>query len=362
MKKSTLLFSATMSLLAIYLVVFSPFSPSQTALSTPQLRGEITTESTVNQVQSLTIKAEDGQTIQIENDLSLFANPRTFKQGQEVMLQTYDQQHYYISDHVREKPLLILAALFVTLVLLVTRSQGLGSLAGMIFSFIIIFQFILPQILAGKDPVTTVILGAALIIPTTFYASHGINKKTTTAVIGTLITLIITAILANIFTELANISGTASEEVSFLSLDAASNIDFKGLFLAGMILSLLGILDDITISQASVVSQLKAANTKQNAASLYKGAMAVGRDHISSLVNTLILVYAGASIPLLLLFLDHSQHFLDIVNYEFMAEEILHTFIGSIGIVLAVPITTILAVFVVDKAKKGSSAGCGHIH
>lgn len=167
--------------------------------------------------------------------------------------------------------------------------------------------------------------------------------------IGTFLTLIISGLIATYFAELTHLTGLASEETNFLKLSTQSTINFKGLVLSGILISILGILDDITVSQCSVIQQLKNTKPSITPKELFHRGMQVGHDHISSLVNTLILVYAGASLPMLLLFFDSSTTFHKVLNAEFMAEEIIQTLIGSIGLILAVPITTVIAAFFIKK-------------
>ncbi|TAL60570.1 MAG: YibE/F family protein [Bacteroidetes bacterium] len=297
-----------------------------------------------------------GKTITvISGDLPM-ANIQKYNTGDQVTV-SYSKnpdgsETIYITDYIRRRSLLILFGIFIIITLLITKWQGLTSLIGMFMSFAVIFTFILPKISAGKDPVTTAITGSLFIIPVTFYLSHGLNKKTTVAVISTIISLIITGILAAVFIETAKLTGFSSEEASFLQVINPGMIHMKGLLLAGIIIGSLGIFDDITISQAAIVFELKKANHSLNIGQLYMKAMNVGKDHISSLVNTLVLVYAGAATPLLLLFMNNSKSFSEVVNYEIIAEEMVRTMVGSIGLILAVPITTILASFIL-----GSSSG-----
>ncbi len=213
----------------------------------------------------------------------------------------------------------------------------------MIFSFFVLFRLVLPLILLGYNPVWSAIGGCVLIIPATFYLSHGVKHKTTVAILGTLVTLILTGVLAYIFAHLGNLSGLSDEAASFLKADTGDRIDFQGLLLAGILISMLGVLDDISVSQASVVQELEGAKKNISFVELYRRTMNVGKDHIASMVNTLVLVYAGASIPLLLLFIDHSHTFWEVLNYEFVAKEIIQTLVGSIGLILTVPVTTFIA-------------------
>ncbi len=219
----------------------------------------------------------------------------------------------------------------------------------MIISFIIIFQFIIPQILYGNNPIVIAVLGSFFIIPITFYLSHGFNKKTTVAVVSTIIALVFTGVFAQIFVALTNLTGFGSEEAAFVQTLVPGMINMKGLLLAGIIIGVSGILDDVTISQSALIEQLFQTDQKLTAKELYSKGMNVGRDHIASLVNTLILIYAGASLPLLILFVNNPHPISEIINYEFIASEIVRTLVGSIGLILAVPISTLLAVFVYKK-------------
>ena len=293
--------------------------------------------------------------IVIENGIMPLANPQKYQEGTKVIVNyTKDFEGndlFYITDYVRRGSLLWLFIIFVFLVTVVAKWRGLTSLLGMGASFLIIFKFILPKILAGSNPILIAIIGSLFIIPITFYLSHGFNKKTTVAVAGTVIALIITGILAGIFVESAKLTGFASEEAGFLQVAKQGSVNIKGLLLAGIIIGVLGVLDDITVSQSAVVLQLKRANPKLRFEELYKRAMDVGQDHISSMVNTLVLVYTGAALPLLLLFIDNPHPFLEIINYEIIADEVVRTLVSSIGLILAVPITTIIAVLSLEKKK-----------
>jgi len=252
---------------------------------------------------------------------------------------------FYVTDFVRRAPLQWLFLIFVISVAAVGRWRGLSSLLGMGLSFLVIFKFILPQIMAGRDPVLIAIFGAALIVPLTFYLSHGLGRKTTVAVVGTLVSLVFTGLLAKYFIDAARLTGFASEEAGFLQVIKPGLINIKGLILAGIIIGVLGVLDDVTIAQAAVVEQLRQSSPLLGSKELFFRAMHVGQDHIASMVNTLVLVYAGASLPLLLLFVDNSQPFAELINCEMIAEEVIRTLVGSIGLVLAVPLTTFLASF-----------------
>ncbi|MCA9302216.1 YibE/F family protein [Candidatus Nomurabacteria bacterium] len=256
---------------------------------------------------------------------------------------------YYITDFDRTNAIVLIFFAFIICVLSVSRFWGLAAVIGMVYSFAIIFKLMLPQILNGHDPLLIAILSAFLIAPASFYLSHGINRKTTIALISTTIALIITGILSIIAINMSKLTGFGSEEAYFLQLAKHGEINIKGLLLAGIIIGTLGILDDVTVSQASIVTQLKHANKRLSQIELYKYAMRVGHDHITSTVNTLVLVYTGAAMPLLLLFINSEKSFTEVMSLEIIADEIIRTLVGSIGLILAVPITTFLAVKFADE-------------
>lgn len=293
--------------------------------------------------------------IEVGGDLSVIGQPRFEIGDQVVVVQGEDFQGettYYIADFVRRDPLIFLFFIFVVLAVVVGRWRGLTSLIGLGVSFLIIFLFILPQIYQGRDPVLVTILASMLIIPITFYLSHGGNRKTTIAITGTVIALILTGLMAKIFVEASKLTGFASEEAGFLQVARGDLVNIKGLLLAGIIIGALGVLDDISIAQSALVQQLKEANPKMKAKEVFVRAMKVGQDHIASMVNTLVLVYTGASLPLLLLFIDSPLPFSQVINYEIIAEEIVRTLVGSIGLITAVPITTLLASHLQVSKKK----------
>lgn len=288
-----------------------------------------------------------GKKITIENGLIPQTNVQKYSTGDKVMI-SYGKDFqgndtFYISDYMRRDSLMWLFIIFIALTVYIGKWRGISSLIGMGMSFLVIFYYILPRIIEGANPVQIAIIGALIIVPLTFYFSHGFNTKTTVAVVGTTISLIVTGILSNFFIEAAKLTGFASEEASFLQIAKQGVIDMKGLLLAGIIIGTLGVLDDITISQSAIVFQLKQVNTKLKFHELYKRAMNIGQDHISSMVNTLILVYTGAALPLLLLFINNPRPFTEIINYEMIADEIVRTLIGSIGLIFSVPITTFIA-------------------
>lgn len=306
--------------------------------------------------QKLELQIKEGRLkdkkVTVENGNLPVTNIREYEKGDKVVLTASKdfkgKDTFYITDYVRRGSLYLLFAIFAGLTIVIGGKRGIASLLGMGLSFGIIFLFILPQISNGKDPIMVSIIASLFIIPITFFLSHGINRKTTIAVLGTLVALIFTGLLANYFVDASRLTGFASEEASFLQAAKPGLVNIQALILAGIIIGVLGILDDITIAQAGIVYQLKETSPKIEYRELYGRAMNIGKDHIASMVNTLVLVYTGAALPLLLLFINNPQPFSQVINLEILAEEIVRTLVASIGLILAVPVTTILAVFAIE--------------
>jgi uncharacterized membrane protein len=252
-------------------------------------------------------------------------------------------ESYYIADYARESQLWILAGAFAVLVVAIGRWQGVTSLVGMAASLLVILRFIVPGIISGHDPVTISVIGAIAILISSLYLAHGINRKTTTALLGTAASLAITAALASFSVDFAELSGLADEQAVTLNIITNGGINAQGLLLAGMIIGALGVLDDVTVAQASAVFELQAANPALKVRDLFGRAMNIGRDHIASTVNTLFLAYAGAALPLLIILALQTEPVGTLVNREFLATEVIRTLVGSIGIVASVPLTTALA-------------------
>ncbi len=290
---------------------------------------------------------EAGKDITFTHISSNATGNRQYNQGDKVVISEITQPDgsftYFVLDYVRTDSLLILAGLFVFVVIGVAGKRGFAALLGMVYSFVIIFMFVLPQISSGKNPILIALLSGLLVVPVTFYLSHGLNKKTHAAILGTMVTLLITGILAFYAVDFSHLTGFSSEDASFLQIVLDGSVNIKGLLLAGIIVGLFGILDDITISQAAIVYKLKETSPHLSNQEIYDKSMDVGKDHIGSLINTLILVYTGAALPFLLLITAAHEPLSVTLNYEIIAEEIVRTLTASIGLVLAVPITTFIA-------------------
>jgi uncharacterized membrane protein len=260
-------------------------------------------------------------------------------------------QRYQFADRER-RPLLIVASLvFAAIVVWLGRLRGLSALAGLVLSVAVLLAYIVPAILSGRSPELVALTGGVLIAVIALYLAHGIKFMTHVAAIGTLLSLGLTVVLAAVVTGLADFSGLVSEEASFLMV--IGDFDLRGLLLAGIVLGALGALDDVTVTQASAVWEVAAANEALDHRQLFAAGLRVGRDHVASSVNTLLLAYAGAAMPLMLLFGLSGQRLGIVANSEVVAVEIVRTLVGSVGLVAAVPITTWLAARVVSAQRRG---------
>ena len=249
---------------------------------------------------------------------------------------------YTLYDFERRGPMLWLAALFVLVVLVFARWRGALSLVGLGISLVIVLMFVVPAILDGKSALLVALVGAFAVAYTTIPLAHGWGPKSLAALLGSLGSLLLTALLAVLFTDLTHLTGLSSEEALYLQIGAA-DVSLQGLLLAGMIFGALGVLDDVTVSQASTVMALRKANPGMKLPRLSALALDVGRDHVSATVNTLVLAYVGAALPILVLFSAADLGLSEALNLEVVAKEVVATLVGSIGLIAATPITTALA-------------------
>jgi uncharacterized membrane protein len=259
---------------------------------------------------------------------------------------------YSFADRERRRPLFLLAGVFAVAVVVLGRFQGIRALVGLGVSLFVLTQFVLPAVLEGSSPVTVALVGSSAIAFVALYLAHGVTAGTTTALLGTLSSLALVGVLASVFVAATELSGFATEEVRIVQI-GAEDLNVRGLLLAGMVIGALGVLDDVTVTQVAAVGELRRADPTLGFTGLYRAAVRIGRDHIASTVNTLVLAYAGVSLPLLLLFTQARQGFLDVVNGEVIAVELVRTLTGSIGLVASVPITTALAALVATRRGEG---------
>jgi uncharacterized membrane protein len=273
---------------------------------------------------------------------------------------------YSVTDVQRGFPLALLAGIFALAVIVVGRLRGLMALIALAVSFGVLTLFILPAILHGDDPLLVAVVGGSAIMLIALYMCHGVNARTSVAVIGTLCSLFLIGVLGSVFISWAHLTGNTSDETGLIH-SLYPGIQIRGVLLAGVIIGSLGVLDDVTVTQVAAVWELKDADPGASRRKLYGAGMRIGRDHIASVVNTLVMAYAGAALPLLLLFSIARSGVLQVADSELVAEEIVRTLVGSIGLVASVPLTTALAALVVgaDRPQPAGSArtaarGGGH--
>jgi uncharacterized membrane protein len=270
---------------------------------------------------------------------------------------------YVFYDFQRGTPMEVLALAFAAIVLLFGRLRGGLSLLGLGFSLALVLLFVVPAILDGKSPLGVAIVGSLAVALITIPLAHGRGPKTLAAVLGTAASLLLTALLALVFTKATHLTGFSNQEAAFLDL-AGANVSLEGLVLAGMVIGALGVLDDVTVSQASTVLALRSANPTLHFRQLFSVAQRVGRDHVSATVNTLVLAYVGASLPILLIFSSSDLAVGEALSTEVVATQVVATLVGSIGLIAAVPLTTALAAVLALDEEPEALAGLdlGHAH
>ncbi|MBZ6171371.1 YibE/F family protein [Streptomyces olivaceus] len=276
---------------------------------------------------------------------------RQLHEGQKVVV-AYEPSapkdlQYSVTDINRRLPLALLAGIFALAVVVVGRLRGLMALVSLAISFLLLNFFILPAILQGSNPLLVAVIGSSAIMLIALYLCHGLSARTSVAVLGTLISLLLIGVLGSLFIGWAALTGNTDDNTGLIH-GLYPSIDMSGLLLAGVIIGSLGVLDDVTVTQTSAVWELHEANPTMGWRGLYRAGIRIGRDHIASVVNTLVLAYAGAALPLLLLFSIAQSGVGTVANSELVAEEIVRTLVGSIGLVASVPVTTALAALVVS--------------
>jgi uncharacterized membrane protein len=289
-----------------------------------------------------------GQEIEVsEGTVNVVNMERLFSPGDRVYVARTVRpdgvDRFYISDFVRTTPLFLIAVLFVGAVVLIGRGRGVRSLLGTLMSLAVIFGFILPQIVAGRSPIWVSVAGSVALVGVATYLTYGVNFKSHAAMMGMILSLILTALIAQVFVTWTRLTGLGAEESAFLVIELGTELDFRGVVLSGIIIGALGVLDDICVGQASAVFELARTNREMDWRDLFRSSLNIGRDHIAAMVNTLLLAYVGASLPLMLVFNIYKEPIWRRINREPITEEIVRTLVGSVGLILAVPITGLIA-------------------
>ncbi|MCO8275801.1 YibE/F family protein [Actinoplanes sp. TRM 88003] len=304
---------------------------------------------------TVTVRLSDGQTVEAE--IPNGPGAVEVAPGDDIVLlrlldgEGGQSQSYSIVDHQRGAELWMLGAAFALAVIAFGRWRGLTALAGLGLTFVVLLLFVVPAILDGKSPVLVAVVGAAAIMLTVLYLTHGFSMTTTIAVAGTLASLTITALLSAAATAGTHLNGVADETANFLSI-TEGEINMRGLLLAGIVIGSLGVLDDVTVTQSATVAELAQANPAYGFRQLYGAATRIGRAHIASVINTIVLAYAGASLPLMLLFAAGETPVGELLTGQLVAQELVRSAVGTIGLITAVPITTALAAYAASRTPK----------
>lgn len=281
-------------------------------------------------------------------------------------LEAIDGAEYFVfKDVERRVQLLYVALLMIGLTVLFAGWQGLRALLSLALSVAAIIFLLVPALLAGYSPALASLVIAGFILSISLFLTHGFQARVTIAFIGTFGAVAVTCLLSWVCVSWMRLTGFSSDASIYLNFSTGGTLDIAGLLLGSIIIGLLGVLDDVSITQASVVQELRGANNTLGWRDLYTRAIRVGRDHVGSLVNTLALAYVGAALPLVLLYAHSQAPMLDILNQEVVAAELLRIMVGSIGLILAVPFTSIVAAwyFSTHVVVKGEvSSGCAHYH
>ncbi len=272
-------------------------------------------------------------------------------EGDEVVLirsETPDGSVYSIVDHQRLSQLWLLAIVFAATVIVFGRWRGLFALVGLAVTFLLLIFFVVPAILTGEPPLLVAIVGSAAIALAVLYLTHGFSLLTTVAVVGTLSSLALTGVLGALSVGALHLTGV-TDDVS-ASLAIGSGLNTEGLLLAGIVIGSLGVLDDVTVTQAATVQELARANPGSRALDLYRAGSRVGRSHIASVINTIVLAYAGSALPLMIIIVAQRDSPGDVVSDQIIAQEIVRSIVATLGLIAAVPITTALAALVSRQA------------
>ena len=303
----------------------------------------------------------DGDVPQDEIEVALPNGPGAprIAQGDDVVLiegEGPDGVVYAIVDHQRGTQLWLLAAAFALALIAFGRWRGLTALAGLAVTFLLLVFFVVPAILAGQPPLLVAIVGSAAIMLTVLYLTHGFTLATTVAVLGTLSSLVLTGLLSALAVASMHLTGITDDISS--SVGVTHQVNMQGLLLAGIVIGSLGVLDDVTVTQSATVAELARANPAYGHRQLYTAGARVGRAHIASVVNTIVLAYAGSSLPLMILIVANSDSLGAVVTDQLIAQEIVRSAVATLGLVAAVPITTGLAAFTFRAAASApASAG-----
>lgn len=327
-------------------------APDESAAAAAETQGEIVATEReacpedlpddVNGCGTASVLLTDGD--EIEVPLPNGSGAPEVDEGDDVVLietTSPDGTAYAIVDHQRGLELWLLAGAFALAVVAFGRWRGLRALAGLGVTFALLVLFVVPAILAGEAPLLVAIVGSSAIMLTVLYLTHGLSLWTTVAVLGTLASLTLTGLLSAAAVAALHLTGI-TDDVSF-SVGSAYSVNTQGLLLAGIVIGSLGVLDDVTVTQGAAVAEIADANPGYGFRPLYRAGTRVGRSHIASVINTIVLAYAGSALPLIVLIVATNDSLGSVVTDQVIAQEVVRTAVATLGLIAAVPITTALA-------------------
>jgi uncharacterized membrane protein len=325
---------------------------------------EVIGTDTVTMVQELRIELKggerDGEVVEVINEVV------PLKEGDKIFVNrtvTISGDEYVTYQDFERRPALAgIIVLFVGLFLFLSRWQGVRALLALAGSVLAILFILVPALLAGYEPMLVTVVISAVILAVVLFGTHGFNPQSWIAFGGTISAVIVTGIIAYISVDVMRFTGFSNDAAVYLNFATGGQLDLSGLLLGSIIIGILGVLDDVAVTQASVVQQLKLANPAFRLKELYDRAIVVGRDHLGSLVNTLALAYAGVSLPIILLYAHTSSNFLISINQEVIAVELVRIIVGSIGLILTVPVTTFVAAWYFQSRTVAESDLGSHGH
>lgn len=324
----------------------TPFDCGSTGVgpdNTPMVEGDCA---------QVTATTADGDAAEFTLDPTRYVGAGMHAGNEIILIEIAPQGHpatYEFHDHQRGSQLLVMAIVFAVLVIAIARWRGLFALLGIGVTLLALVRFVLPALLAGGPALAIAIVGSTAIMLVVLYLAHGVSIRTTAALFGTLFGIAFTALAGAFATDWANLTGVGSED-DHLLVASAPQMSLTGVVAATMVIAGLGVLNDVTVTQASAVWELRALQPSAGARQLFVSAMRIGRDHIASSVYTLVFAYAGSAMAILLLITAYQQELLQVATTEQISQEIVRTLVGAVGLVLAVPATTAIAVALAPHA------------
>lgn len=318
---------------------------------------EVTENGAKQLVQNIEVKILDGKR---KDKIVKFENDRIdFKKGDKFYFEYYKyedgSEHYSVIHRDRMLSILVLISIFILTIIAFGGWQGVRSLVSLFSGMFIILYVLVPNLLSGTNPIFVSYVVAAIILFLTIYLTHGFNRESTVAYVGTMISILFTGIFSIFSVYITKLSGFESEESIFLNFETGGSLDFVGLLLGSIVIGVIGVLDDIAVTQAAFVTELYNANKNISPKEVYKRASRVGKEHVGALVNTLSLAYTGAFLPIILYFKISPISESPILNLEIFSTELIRIIVSSVSLILTVPIVTLIAVKYLKeyKSKEG---------